>query len=384
MAARLHKHGRAVLSTLAAAIRYCCKVFACENGMSTHMNLKNDHLNFRRANGAGVGLVMLCLLVLAGLLNWQENRLELVPPLAVAGLTAIVTLVWLKLEKNTFLPPMLLLNVSLALLGIYLLTVQGAPAASSLFWFIIYPPMVMFSLGLRWGTVIFLSYFGALVLLLLTPFEIWLATDIHQEERYRFLLAMFGSFIFAWAAEYAGYNTREALARTLERLETEAKTDPLTGLGNRRDFQNSFAWVLAQSARKNKSFGLLLIDLDHFKKVNDDYGHEIGDKMLCHVANALSNQIRATDRVFRWGGEEFITLMPDSDIETIHLVAERMRSHAEANPFVFGGLVIPYTISIGLYCGNNDNGEDDQDGPLLKADRNLYTAKGSGRNRVVG
>ncbi|MDL2207723.1 GGDEF domain-containing protein, partial [Desulfovibrio sp. OttesenSCG-928-M16] len=311
--------------------------------------------SFRRFSGIVVGVLMLTLLFLAVLLNLHEGSVALVPVLVATAVPAALSVLLLcRKEPTTSLLPQMLLCCSMALLGLYLLIVRSAPFGGSLFWFIIYPPMVMFSLGLRLGTAMFTVFFIALSLLLLTPLDVMLAQATPFSERYRFLLALLGTFIFSWCSEYIRHNTQIALNKSLERLEKEACTDPLTGLGNRRDFQASFEWVLAGARRGAKPYSLAMVDIDHFKRVNDIYGHEVGDGMLRHVAHTLSSEMRAADRVFRWGGEEFIVLMPDTSLETAQSAAERMRKNAESKAYTDDSNVIAYTISIGLYCGSGD------------------------------
>lgn len=340
--------------------------------------------HFRRISGIAVGLVMLVLLFLAVLLNLHEGNAAMIPALVTAAIPAIIAIILLFKDdlKMQFLPQVLLCG-TMAILGLYLLLVRSASGGASLYWFIIYPPMVMFSLGLRLGTAIVAAFFFMLCLLLLTPLDVFLANRLTSAEHLRFLLALLGSFAFSWCSEYLHHSTQLALNCSLEHLEKEATTDPLTGLGNRRDFEHFFEWVLARARRGNANYALAMLDLDHFKRVNDIYGHDVGDGMLCHVARTLSSGLRATDRVFRWGGEEFVILMPDTESTTARLAAERMRKYAEDHPYSDGGTVIPYTVSIGLYCGKgNEDGFGEK--ALIEADRNLYAAKNSGRNTVVG
>ena len=162
-----------------------------------------------------------------------------------------------------------------------------------------------------------------------------------------------------------------------------AITDQLTGLRNRR-YMSRHLDTLIQSARKScKPLALLILDIDHFKTVNDTYGHDIGDEALREFAHRISTNIRAHDQVCRYGGEEFVVLMPDTDVSLAYSVAERLRESVEISPFVISRspTKLDITISIGIagYGGDTDSAE----GLLRCADQALYRAKREGRNRVV-
>lgn len=165
----------------------------------------------------------------------------------------------------------------------------------------------------------------------------------------------------------------DALNRTLSELAT---TDPLTGLNNRRAFDNSLQLELAIVERRSTPLSLLVLDVDHFKKVNDTFGHEAGDKVLQGIANVLSGCARVIDSVARVGGEEFAVILPNTDAEGAQEVAERMRiAVAQSN-----WLGQPTTISIG--CATLQ-AKEDAVGVYARADAALYAAKAAGRNRVA-
>ena len=124
------------------------------------------------------------------------------PPLGLAAGVALIALFWLTCYKTSPIGPLVLLLVTLMFLGADLLLSQGAPKASSLLWFVIFPPMVMFTMGLRLGTLLFSMFYIFLVLVMATPLNVHLAEPLEKTIRLRFLLAMFGAFLFSWCAEY--------------------------------------------------------------------------------------------------------------------------------------------------------------------------------------
>jgi len=123
-----------------------------------------------------------------------------------------------------------------------------------------------------------------------------------------------------------------------------------------------------------------MIDIDFFKAVNDTYGHQTGDKILCELAKILVKNVRDTDKVVRYGGEEFAIILPHTDHEGASVVGERLRSYIDKAEFVYKGDNIPLTISIGISCIRKD---DDINGVFERADNALRLAKQAGRNRVV-
>lgn len=158
-----------------------------------------------------------------------------------------------------------------------------------------------------------------------------------------------------------------------------AHTDPLTGLMNRRAMLDQLQHQAKYAARTGKSFVVLCADIDNFKSINDTHGHEAGDHLLRLAGERLTAAVRGQDQVSRWGGEEFLLLLPESDLEAGVAAAEKIRRALESEPFHFGGVRLNMTLSIGVsaYPGY---------GPInaciLAADQALYRAKDGGRNRV--
>jgi two-component system cell cycle response regulator len=179
--------------------------------------------------------------------------------------------------------------------------------------------------------------------------------------------------------------------RTLElmdansRLELLATTDPLTGIGNRRRMTEQINTELERARRFHHPLTLLMVDIDHFKQVNDKYGHEAGDRAIVAVSKALSSGVRSIDMASRFGGEEFVLLMPETDVDVAGYAAERLRADVAAlNIIGDDGQRIALTISIGVAKADPDGlAPDTMSSLLIRADKALYRAKHEGRNRVV-
>ena len=192
-------------------------------------------------------------------------------------------------------------------------------------------------------------------------------------------IGYFGAFLVDLRPRRA---EQEKTAVLLAQLEQEAMTDPLTALPNRRAYDAELARVAARSRRNQSPSSVGVADIDHFKHVNDTYGHPVGDLVLCEVGKAIERAARGTDFVARTGGEEFGMLFPDTAIEMAGLVAERMREAVEATSVTApDGACIKVTISIGLAPLAPGAAPD---AALTGADCALYQAKDQGRNRIVG
>ncbi|MBI4809835.1 MAG: GGDEF domain-containing protein [Nitrosomonadales bacterium] len=162
--------------------------------------------------------------------------------------------------------------------------------------------------------------------------------------------------------------------------EHQATVDALTGVHNRRWMNDAFPRVLARCALDHVSSAIMVIDIDHFKHVNDSYGHLIGDVALKMLANIMQAHLRPHDLLVRYGGEEFAILLPDTGIEEARSIAERLRATVADNEVRKGELAFKITISIGIAPVGNGGKLEEYFG---EADRALYRAKESGRNRVV-
>lgn len=158
-------------------------------------------------------------------------------------------------------------------------------------------------------------------------------------------------------------------------------TDELTGLSNRRCFDNTLEKEFLRALRYNNKLTLVMFDIDHFKTVNDTYGHPCGDYILKEVANAALQTFRKTDTVFRFGGEEFVVILTETGIKQSEIPLERFRKTIETLDLTYQNQQINITVSIGACQLDQSIGNKEEF--LQKADNALYDAKNSGRNKVV-
>lgn len=167
--------------------------------------------------------------------------------------------------------------------------------------------------------------------------------------------------------------------RVIDCLQTAANTDHLTRVGNRASFDEYFHAACERVRHGGALFALIMIDIDHFKNVNDQYGHVIGDRVLESVANKLRVGLRSTDFLARYGGEEFAVILEKSTLEGACLVAENLRDAVETTSFIVENRKLRLTISLGCALAGH---EDDEKTLIARSDAELYKAKKYGRNLV--
>ncbi len=177
-------------------------------------------------------------------------------------------------------------------------------------------------------------------------------------------------------------NYSDSLRSTVHTGLRMAVVDPLTGLYNRRYADQHIKRTAEQSRSSGENFAVMMMDLDHFKNINDTYGHDAGDIVLKEVARRLQENLRGVDLIARLGGEEFLVVMPDTDLVQAKAAAERLREAIEKIPFIVdNGTDLGVTVSIGVTFGHPDEARPEK--LISEADEALYGAKSSGRNRVI-
>ncbi|HOZ47745.1 MAG TPA: GGDEF domain-containing protein [Candidatus Hydrogenedentes bacterium] len=175
-------------------------------------------------------------------------------------------------------------------------------------------------------------------------------------------------------------SSRSEYERRFKEMEGLAMQDPVTGVGNRRYGERRIISLLNELDRYDWPFGLLFADVDHFKAVNDTYGHDAGDAVLHMVAQTLISNVRSFDHVIRWGGEEFLILVVNVNTEQLGIVAEKLRALVEKSELERNGRCIRVTVSMG---GSICTDDDDEKTLVARADGLMYESKQAGRNRVT-
>ena len=208
-----------------------------------------------------------------------------------------------------------------------------------------------------------------------TIFNNWISVEETKEIDYSLIYKSLWAILFISLIYFYRYYELTKYNRKLEKL---SETDSLTNLDNRMKIDSMLEFQHKLSQRYNTLFGIIILDIDHFKDVNDTYGHQVGDDVLKQFSKILKGSIRDTDSLGRWGGEEFLIICPNTDAAALKKMAENLREKIETHDF--SNDIQRLTASFGITCYN---GEQDVVTLLKEADAALYSAKKLGRNKIV-
>ena len=255
---------------------------------------------------------------------------------------------------------------------------------SGVLWGLALAPAVLLLLGPRLGMVVFGLMFAATWWIFeqdmprLQTVAAAMGDTSVFEHRSLYVLALLGGYGFL--LEYDRHRVIRELLAAQSVLRELATVDELTGIANRRAMQQTLLRAERRNLQQGAGFGLVLGDIDLFKQINDNYGHECGDMVIAEVARALSGALRDGDAVARWGGEEFLILLPDTDVTGALAVAEKLRVAVSTLQLRYGSAQLAPTISFGIAATQSDEPVAQL---IRRADRALYRAKHSGRNCIV-
>lgn len=326
-----------------------------------------------------VKLVLHCLLIatavpfvlcLINLVAFNDYKLALFD--FIVGSLSLAAYAWFRHSANIRLASQLLSVLITFMVSLFIYMSGGY--ANSIFWAAIVPPITFFLMGRLWGTLLTGCAFSVCIYTLYhqigVPFPKTpgMGSLLNVVESSLIIILLFRFYEGTRSQAYKQLQQHNKLVSHL------AETDHLTGLYNREKFDQELD-QRCQTHNAQDATSLLLVDVDHFKKINDSYGHLRGDEVLKALANKLTSLVRTSDIVARWGGEEFAILLPNTDEGLALTLAERLRSEVSASDTA--GLQI--SISIGLVTSS----EVTQSAQLLQqADNALYRAKANGRNCV--
>jgi two-component system cell cycle response regulator len=184
-------------------------------------------------------------------------------------------------------------------------------------------------------------------------------------------------------SQVRGKRYTDFLRNNLDHSLELAVTDQLTGLHNRRYMTGQLGALVTRAVRGGDPVSALMIDIDHFKKVNDNFGHDVGDEVLREFAVRLASNVRAIDLPCRYGGEEFVVIMPGTRLEDAGKIAERIRRHVAGSPFRLSGGAEPLSVTISIGVATTTGEGDSAEALLKRSDEAVYAAKAAGRNTVI-
>ena len=243
------------------------------------------------------------------------------------------------------------------------------------FWFFqLIALMVLQCFSLRW------NYFFALVIAAI-PQLLGRAGYIHGYGRIHYAIQIWPITLFTLFFQTALAHSYLLRYRIERKLEAASNTDPLTGVNNRRYFMPLLAQEVRRAQRQRQNLSLLVFDIDHFKRINDTFGHAVGDNVICSLAGVCQKSVREIDSLARIGGEEFAVLLIGSPLHSALKAADRIRLAIEAHDMrLDASISIHLSVSIGVAELKQEDDDDDQ--LFMRADSALYKAKQMGRNRV--
>ncbi|MGI2171203.1 GGDEF domain-containing protein [Shewanella sp. MF05960] len=333
-------------------------------------NLWASELDYRRT----VLKAVLIVIIIAGSLFVVNNWFSGFQVYAMVELAVVFLCIGiLAIHKRT---PNLTLWCSIFLFAVFtviLIGIYSASFNSGLFtWLFIIPVLSYLLLGIKLGTL-YTSVYMTAGIAILTYALIYNLADIYPITIANILLCLAAIWALSFSYEFKR-------AEAVERLQQIASIDPLTGLNNRLLLDSIFDMLCQSLPEEQQSVSMLLLDLDHFKKINDQFGHDTGDKVLVKVSQLINDMRRRNDWAFRFGGEEFCMLIPNTNMQQASQIAERLRVAID-NITAVGDSKLSTSISIGIARWPDDGSHLPQ---IYKAaDERLYKAKAQGRNQVV-
>ncbi|WP_416396016.1 diguanylate cyclase [Allohahella sp. A8] len=307
-----------------------------------------------------------------------------------AGTVTVFALVQYHLLKQR----MLFENITIFAMSVLVLMLvsTGGEDGTAALWSYIYPLLVTYVAGLRKGVLYCSLMYFAVLAIMLKPEIFGLLSPYSSDFKLRYLLSYLFTTLFSFVIESSRQASANELLRLGKEMETASRLDVLTGLANRRHMQSLLDEAEYDFGRSRTDYAVLMVDIDHFKRVNDRFGHSAGDAALQSVSAVFEHGLRQTDTASRWGGEEFLVLLRGASASDAPQIAERIRKATEL-------LAIPcqadlaadkaegradvstlhLTVSVGVALRKHAESLADT---LLKADNCLYEAKRSGRNQV--
>lgn len=271
------------------------------------------------------------------------------------------------------------LMLCLMSLLVFLVYTGGAKNTGPL-WMYIVPPVALFLGGLKNGLRDLALFVIVISVLMFYPNDELMVAVYSLEFKTRLLYSFLTVTFLSAVYEYSRQQSYVQIQDLSDRFEKQARQDPLTTLPNRRGMREHLEYEKSRTQRNKQNMTILLCDIDHFKRINDTFGHEAGDKVLKQISGTFSNSLRKQDIVARWGGEEFLFLLPETNAHEGYILAEKIRNKVINSDFHHNNRKITCTISLGVAEVKTQNSIDDA---INLADHFLYQAKENGRNMTL-
>lgn len=323
-------------------------------------------------------LIALVFLVAFSIESYVQERFQHTAILLIfAGLT-VCSYIYLRITGHRYITNTFLLFL-FAALCLFLLYTGGIEGTGPL-WYFVFPVFALFVQRL-WAGVM-----AVVVLFIITAWLLWHPVAGFEPDQYsqafkiRFLAVYLLVSIMTFLYVFLRTTSELVMDNLSQHLKELADTDELTGLPNRRRMQDILYQEISRLRRGGKLFCIILMDIDEFKSVNDTYGHDCGDNVLKIFSKEVSTALRAQDICARWGGEEFLIMLPETGLENAVKVAERVRDAIQNKIIKYGDSEFVITVSMGI---REFQPLEDLDGCIKEVGRKLFQAKREGGNRIV-
>jgi diguanylate cyclase (GGDEF)-like protein len=267
---------------------------------------------------------------------------------------------------------------SLYALMFYLVYTGGVEQTGPL-WIFIIPPISLFIQGLKYGLINLAIFVIIISIIMFMPTDVITHAPYSMEFKLRLLYTFLTLSALSALYEYSRERSYKGALKLSEKYQKLANFDPLTELSNRRGALAILQQEQARVSRNGEPLSIVLCDIDYFKKVNDLYGHNAGDAVLIELAKIFSASVRDQDLIARWGGEEFLFILPQTTATNANIVAEKIRIKIENYITHYEGKEIKVTTSMGIEQFEKHKNIDEV---INSADKHLYQAKNTGRNQV--
>jgi diguanylate cyclase (GGDEF)-like protein len=321
-----------------------------------------------------VGMSITSIMGIIGLLN---RSFILASALFVASFVYFLAYYTYKKFNNVELSSSIVLY-SLYLLMSYLVYTGGVDNTGPL-WIFVVAPVSVFLHGLNRGLIEIALFVVIICFIMFIPIDTIAHTAYSTEFKFRLLSSFLTVTFLSALCEYSRNKSYQQTLELSKKYQQLANYDPLTQLSNRRDALFILKREQARTKRSREPFSIILCDVDHFKKINDQYGHNAGDKVLIEIAKIFTNSIREQDYVSRWGGEEFLFILPQTIPKNAHILAEKIQDRLKNHLVHYEREAIKVTVSMGI---EQFHGNQSIDQIIKGADNYLYKAKNSGRNQI--
>ncbi len=324
-------------------------------------------------------MIILAVFVLGGLLVSNHEKYSAFLNGSLASVLGIVIASALIFYLTPFKQPGRII-LCIGVLGFNgCLIYSGGSENTALYWVMYYPLIVYSITGPRLGSVFSLAFVTLCITLLYG--DNLIPAVYGQVEKSRFILSTLVIIVFSFINEFYRFRSHSIIESVSTDHKHDANTDALTNIPNRRFLESSYFPYLKTNSDVLLPASLIMADIDHFKMINDTYGHEVGDQAIIHAVNVIKKTLRNTDVLCRIGGEEFLICIPQMSLIKASKVAEKIRLSLQETPLVLDdGQVITIKSSFGV---SDISSRDDFNTAIKVADDRLYAAKEQGRNRVV-